>query len=120
MDESHFKALMEMARNGHISQRELSAKVGLSLGRVNFIVNSLIEKGYVKARRFRNSNNKMAYMYILTPSGLRKKVDVMRSFMTEKTKEYERLKWEVEELRFELESLTEPEQAGNLELGDLE
>ena len=78
MDESHFKALKELALNGDISQRELSDKIGLSLGRVNFLVNSLIRSGYIKARRFKNPKKKIAYMYILTPKGMTRRIEGAR------------------------------------------
>jgi EPS-associated MarR family transcriptional regulator len=103
MDEPHFKTLLELARDGKLSQRDLAKKVGLSLGRINFIVNSLIKKGYLKAQRFKNSRKKLAYMYVLTPSGLKKKVDITKRFVVEKTKEYERLKFEISELKREME-----------------
>ena len=107
MDENHLKALKELDRNGKISQRELSRKVGLSLGRINFVVNSLIGKGYVKAQRFRNSNNKLAYMYVLTPSGIRKKTETLKAFIVRKTREHERLLQEIEELRREVDGVGE-------------
>jgi EPS-associated MarR family transcriptional regulator len=112
MDESHFKALMELARNGQISQRELAARVGLSLGRINFIVNSLIEKGYVKTQRFRNSDNKLAYIYALTPSGMKRKISVTKLFISEKTREYERLLREINELREDVARLEAKEDQG--------
>jgi EPS-associated MarR family transcriptional regulator len=112
VDESHFKALKELARDGHISQRDLAAKVGLSLGRVNYLIHSLIEKGYIKAQRFRNSNNKLAYMYILTPRGIRQKVEVTQQFITRKTREYERLLREVEELKEDVAAVAADAETG--------
>jgi EPS-associated MarR family transcriptional regulator len=103
MDESHFKALKELDRKGDLSQRELSARIGLSLGRVNFLVNSLIRSGYIKARRFKNSKRKIAYMYVLTPKGVARRVEGAKAFLERKTQEYERLVAEIEELRAEVE-----------------
>jgi EPS-associated MarR family transcriptional regulator len=109
MDESHFKALREISRQGELSQRDISRRIGLSLGRVNYIVNSLIEKGFVKAHRFKNSRNKMGYIYLLTPTGMAEKVRITRSFLVAKTREYERLSREIEELRHEVTSLNKTE-----------
>lgn len=102
MDESHFKTLKELARNNELSQRDLSRKVGLSLGRVNYIINSMIEKGYIKAKRFKNSRNKLAYMYVLTPKGMKKRIEATRSFLNKKTEEYSSLIKEIEELKEEI------------------
>jgi len=105
MDESHFRTLKELARDGRLSQRELAQRVGLSLGRVNFIVNSLIEKGYIKARRFKNSRNKLAYAYILTPRGMAGKAETMRKFIVRKVQEHDRLTKEIDELTREIDSM---------------
>jgi len=102
MDESHFRMLKELARDGTLSQRDLSARVGLSLGRVNYIVRSLIEKGFIKASRFKNSRNKLAYAYVLTPKGLKKRIELARALVELKQQEYEQLRREIEELRNEL------------------
>lgn len=103
MDESQFKALRELASNGEVSQRELSKKMGLSLGRVNYIINSLIKSGYIKARRFKNSRNKIGYMYILTPRGIKKKLSLAKRFLQIKTMEYQDLQEEIEALKSEIE-----------------
>lgn len=101
MDESQFKTLRELARDGTLSQRDLSKKMGMSLGRVNYLVNQLLKKGYIKAKRFKNSKNKIAYMYYLTPKGMSEKVTQTYNFIQRKTEEYERLKQEIEILRQE-------------------
>ncbi len=101
MDETHFNTLRELARDGSLSQRELSRKMGLSLGRVNYVVNALLKKGYIKARRFKNSKNKSAYMYVLTPKGMSTKFTQTYGFLQRKLDEFERLKKEIETLRRE-------------------
>lgn len=108
MDESQFKALLELARDGTLSQRDLSRKMGLSLGRVNFVVNSLLSKGYIKAQRFKNSKNKIGYMYLLTPKGVSEKLTQTYAFLQRKTAEYEQLKKEIEALRTEAGNHTQP------------
>jgi EPS-associated MarR family transcriptional regulator len=101
MDESQFKTLRELAKDGTLSQRDLSKKMGLSLGRVNYLVNALLQKGYIKARRFKNSRNKIGYMYILTPKGVSAKVTQTYHFLQRKLEEYDKLKEEIEILRQE-------------------
>lgn len=101
LNDSHLNALRELARDETLSQRDLAGRMGVSLGRVNFIVNSLIRSGLIKARRFKNSRNKLAYRYVLTPDGLSEKVRITRRFLEAKVLEYERLRGEIEELRRE-------------------
>lgn len=110
LDGTHLYTLRELARDETLSQRDLAGRLGLSLGRVNFVVNSLIGKGLVKARRFKNSRNKLAYRYILTPEGIREKVTVTRRFLEAKLDEFERLQREIEVLRSE--AGTEGEEGG--------
>jgi EPS-associated MarR family transcriptional regulator len=101
VDETHFNTLRELARDGSLSQRELSRRMGLSLGRVNYVVNALLKKGYIKAKRFKNSKNKIAYMYVLTPKGISTKLTHTYGFLQMKLDEFERLKKEIEMLRRE-------------------
>ena len=101
MNESHFKTLRELSSNGNLTQRELSEKLGLSLGSVNYVIQALIEKGYVKAQRFKNSKNKIGYIYILTPKGMSEKVKQTQEFIYRKMAEYEKLKREIETLKNE-------------------
>ena len=110
LDGAHLYTLRELSRDNTLSQRDLAGRLGLSLGRVNYVVNSLIGKGLVKARRFKNSRNKLAYRYILTPEGISEKVKVTRSFLQAKLREFERLQREIEDLRREAGS--EGEQGG--------
>lgn len=101
LDGTHLHVMRELSREETLSQRDLAGRLGLSLGRVNYVVNSLIRKGLLKARRFKNSRNKLAYRYVLTPEGLREKVAVTRRFLQVKVREYERLQREIEDLRRE-------------------
>jgi EPS-associated MarR family transcriptional regulator len=101
LDGAHLYALRELSRDDTLSQRDLAGRLGLSLGRVNFVVNSLIGRGLVKARRFKNSRNKLAYRYVLTPEGISEKVTVTRRFLQVKMREFERLQREIEDLRHE-------------------
>jgi EPS-associated MarR family transcriptional regulator len=109
MDEVQFKTLRELARDGTLSQRELSKKMGLSLGRANFVVNALLRKGYIKAQRFKNSKNKIAYKYVLTRKGISTKLTETYDFLQRKLVEYDRLKEEIEALRKETDGVRSEE-----------
>lgn len=101
MDEQQFKTLRELSKDATLSQRALSKKMGLSLGRVNYFVNALLEKGYIKVNRFKNSKNKIGYMYILTPKGINVKIKQTYAFLQKKLDEFDKLKHEIETLRKE-------------------
>ncbi len=101
MNETQFKTLKELSIEGAISQRDLSKRIGSSLGSINYCVKALIDKGYVKAKRFKNSNHKMGYIYILTPKGINEKMKQTQFFLKKKVEEYERLEREIEELQRE-------------------
>jgi EPS-associated MarR family transcriptional regulator len=102
MNESQFKTLRELSTEGTVSQRDLSKKVGLSLGSVNYIMKELIKKGYVKTQRFKNSSNKAAYVYVLTPHGINARIQQTQYFLQVKMEEYEKLKQEIDILQKEI------------------
>ena len=104
MKETEFKTLRELSEEGSISQRELSRRIGLSLGGANYIIKELMKKGYIKAQRFKNSNNKAAYIYVLTPHGINARIQQTQIFLERKVEEYEKLKREIDELKNEYES----------------
>lgn len=101
-DEYRYKILKELEANPEISQRELAKGLGISLGKTNFCIQALIEKGFVKARNFRNSQNKKAYMYYLTPKGMEAKASITLQFLKSKLAEYQTLKDEIERLQQEI------------------
>ncbi|HLA00064.1 MAG TPA: MarR family EPS-associated transcriptional regulator [Thermodesulfovibrionales bacterium] len=103
MDEHHLKTLKELSKDSALSQRDLSKRLGLSLGRVNYVLNALLDKGLLKAERFKNSKNKLAYMYHLTPEGIIEKMELTYHFLQRKKKEYDSLGMEIEELRREVD-----------------
>lgn len=103
-DEVRYHLLKMLELNPSLTQREIAGELGLSLGKVNYCLKALAEKGWLKARNFKNNNNKLAYMYLLTPSGLKEKTRVTYLFLRQKLAE-------VEELRGELESLTDQARA---------
>jgi EPS-associated MarR family transcriptional regulator len=101
MNEPQFKTLRELEKDSTLSQRDLSKKVGLSVGRVNYIIKALLEKGYIRARRFKNSKNKIGYMYILTPKGISERIVQTQTFLQKKNEEYIKLRQEIETLKEE-------------------
>jgi len=102
LDEStRYRLLKLLEANPGLSQRELAKELGISLGKVNFCLSALIEKGLLKASNFRNTKNKLAYMYLLTPAGVEEKARVTIRYLKLKMQEYENLRTEIDELRHE-------------------
>jgi len=97
-DDGHFPVLRTLEQLPQISQRELAEEVGIALGKINYVLNGLTEKGLVKIRNFRNSKNKLRYAYILTPTGLSPKADLTVGFLRRKTAEYEAPRAELDAL----------------------
>jgi EPS-associated MarR family transcriptional regulator len=104
-DEYRYKILKILETNPEISQRDLARALDISLGRVNFCLKALIDKGLLKAANFRNSQNKLAYMYLLTPSGIEEKSQMTAQFLKIKLQEYAALEHEINELREEAKLL---------------
>ncbi|MCB5189983.1 MarR family EPS-associated transcriptional regulator [Methylobacillus arboreus] len=101
-DEYRYKILKLVQEKPDISQRELAKALGVSLGKTNFCLKALVEVGLLKVSNFRNSKNKLAYMYVLTPKGIEHKATVTINFLKHKIKEYEQLAHEIAELRNEV------------------
>jgi len=91
--------------NPQMTQRDLSSRLGLSLGKINFLIKSLIEKGFIKADNFKNSNNKISYLYLLTPAGIEEKTKITYRFLKRKMEEYEKLENEIRHLKKEVDLL---------------
>ena len=85
-----------------MTQRQLSKELGLSLGRTNYIINALIDKGWIKFSNFKRSDNKIGYLYVLTPKGLTGKTTLAQNFLNRKSEEYNRLREEIEILENEI------------------
>ena len=88
--------------NPKITQREMAKELGLSLGKTNYIVRALVDKGWVKLSNFKRSDNKLGYIYLLTPEGVSEKTVLAQNFLKRKSEEYNRLKQEIEILKNEL------------------
>jgi len=97
-DEYRYKILKLIEARPEISQRELAKVLGISLGKANFCLKALIEIGLLKATNFKNSQNKLAYMYLLTPNGVEEKSKITLRFLKAKMREYELLQAEISTL----------------------
>jgi EPS-associated MarR family transcriptional regulator len=97
-DEYRYKILKLLEVQPEISQRELAKNLGVSLGKANFCLKALIDIGLIKASNFRNSQNKLAYMYLLTPTGIEAKSSIRLRFLKSKMQEYELLQAEISTL----------------------
>src|SRR5256712_2867166 len=106
-DETRYRILKLLEADPRASQRRIADELGISLGRVNFCLQALIEKGLIKVNNFRNSSNKRAYLYFLTPKGIEEKAIVTGRFLKRKLEEYESLKRELEELQREAGTLNQ-------------
>jgi EPS-associated MarR family transcriptional regulator len=100
-DEYRYRILKLLESDPHASQRRIADELGISLGRVNYCLQALIAKGLIKVNNFRNSANKRAYLYLVTPRGIEEKAIVTARFLKRKLDEYEALKLEVEDLQRE-------------------
>ena len=101
-NEEALQIIREIDRSPEMTQRELSSRLGISLGKVNFLINALIRKGFVKVENFKKSSNKIAYLYNLTPRGIEEKSRMTYLFLKRKMKEYEQLELEIRQLREEM------------------
>jgi len=97
-----YKILKIIEDDQNLTQRQIAKLVGVSLGKTNYIVHSLIDKGWLKINNFRRSDNKLGYLYLLTPQGLINKSVLAKSFLRHRSEEYNRLKKEIEILKKEL------------------
>lgn len=108
-EDDRFRLMRCLEARPDISQRALSRELGMSLGRVNYCLNALAEKGMVKIRNFHVADRKMRYAYVLTPQGLAEKARLTRGFLARKLVEYEALLAEIEAVRAELGETREAE-----------
>ncbi|MBI1423186.1 MAG: MarR family EPS-associated transcriptional regulator [Gammaproteobacteria bacterium] len=100
-EENRYQLLKLLEQTPSLNQRELAKAMGISLGKTNYCLNALIEKGLIKVANFKRSKTKMNYAYYLTPKGLDEKARVTMQFLKRKQQEYEALVKELEELQKE-------------------
>jgi len=101
-DAARLAVLRLLAQQPQLSQRDLSVALGVSLGKTHYVLHALLDKGLLKVRNFRRSDNKVAYAYVLTPRGLREKLRMTRSFLKHKETEFVTLRRTIDSLRSEL------------------
>ena len=100
--DAEYLILKKFQDNPYLTQRELSKELGVSLGKTNYIINALIDKGWLKLMNFKRSDKKLGYSYLLTTQGITEKATLAQKFLKRKSDEYNRLKEEIENLRNEL------------------
>lgn len=101
-EEVRFRLLRLLSENPEMSQRELARAVGISNGGVHYVINALIDKGFLKLSNFTSAEDKRRYAYLLTPKGVEEKVRLTRRFVLRKMAEYEALRAEIEEIQADL------------------
>ena len=103
-DEVRYKLLKYLADNPQASQRDVALHLGVSIGKVNYCIQALVQLGWIKVQNFKNSRRKSAYLYLLTPDGIEQKVSVTVRFLQRKLVEYDHLADEIQQLRAEVGS----------------
>ncbi len=101
--ETSYKILKILEENPQYTQRKIAKELGYSVGKVNYIISSLVDKGIIKLQKFIKSKNKTKYRYILTPRGIVEKYRITREFLKKKLKEYEQIQKDIEEAKKKLE-----------------
>tara|TARA_B100002051_G_C16215082_1_gene383006 strand:- start:46 stop:354 length:309 start_codon:yes stop_codon:yes gene_type:complete len=97
-DEDHFQVLRKIQKKPETSQRELAGELGFSLGKLNYCLNALIDKGLIKINNFKKKSNKTQHIkYIITPRGITERTNLTINFMKRKMREYDELKKELKE-----------------------
>ena len=94
--ESKLNLLIKINKQPNLTQRELAKNLGVSLGKLNYLLNALIDKGFIKIRNFKKNPKKIDYFYLLTPHGISEKTKLTINFMKRKMSEYDQLKNELE------------------------
>jgi EPS-associated MarR family transcriptional regulator len=112
-DEMRYKLMRLLQADPEMSQRRAARELGISVGKVNYCVQALVRKGLVKARRFKNSRNKAAYSYLLTPRGLEEKSGLTLRFLQMKIREYEVLRAEIEQISAEVDRSSNKSDGGS-------
>ncbi len=96
-NQDQFEVLRKIKAKPNSSQRAMASELGFSLGKLNYCLKSLKEKGLIKIKNFKKNPNKLGYAYILTPKGVSEKTKLTLNFMKRKMKEYDELKSEIED-----------------------
>ena len=100
--ETHLQLLRKLEKNPELTQRQLAAEMGVSLGKLNYCLKKLVESGWVKVNNFHKNPNKRSYGYLLTPSGVEEKAQLTVQFLKRKVEEYDQLQEEIKQLVVEV------------------
>lgn len=95
--EKKLDILRQLNKNPGASQRDLASKIGISLGKINYLLNELVKKGLIKVDNFSKNKSKINYIYLLTPKGISTKLNLTIKFMKRKLREYDELKKDLNE-----------------------
>ena len=101
--EETVKLLNHIHENPESTQRILVEELDFSLGKVNYLIKALTEKGIIKLKRFKSSRKKAGYLYLLTPEGIQQKAEITRKFLEQRLEEYDKLQEEIKMLKMRLE-----------------
>jgi EPS-associated MarR family transcriptional regulator len=104
---AHLELLRLLEKHSDYSQRQLASALGVSLGKTHYLLRALVAKGWVKAQNFRRNDQKLGYLYVLTPQGVRHRFQLTQAFLIRKEEEYQLLKHQIAILREELATHTE-------------
>ncbi|MGI2323721.1 MULTISPECIES: MarR family EPS-associated transcriptional regulator [Methylococcus] len=111
-EQAQLRILKNLEDSPGISQRVLAERLGISLGKTNYLLKALLEKGFIKAGNFRRSGSKLGYLYLLTPQGIEQKLSLTRAYLARKEAEYEALRAEIAALHVELSTAADSNAPG--------
>lgn len=103
---AHYRVIRVLHDNPELTQRELAKTVGISLGKLNYCMKALVEKGWIKIHNFNHAKSKTGYVYLLTPHGVAEKARLTQRFLQRKMDEYDALKAEIVKLKNELDLIS--------------
>lgn len=97
-----YKVIKELEENPSHTQRSLAQKLNVSLGKINYVLSGLVEKGIIKAKKLKNHPDKIRWQYLLTPQGVKEKIKITSDYLKKRLKEFEYIQNEIEELKEEI------------------
>jgi|TARA_B100000315_G_scaffold234222_1_gene248060 EPS-associated MarR family transcriptional regulator len=100
--DAEYLVLKKLENNPYLTQRQISKELGVSLGKTNYVIKALTDKGWLKLQNFKRSDSKLGYSYLLTTQGITEKTTLAQKFLKRKSDEYNKLKEEIEKLKNEL------------------
>ena len=103
-----YALLSQLESSAHSSQRDLAQRLGVSVGKINYCLKAVVDRGWVKVNNFRRADNKWAYSYLLTPTGANAKLNLARAFLARKELEFEQIQREITSLRCEVDAEDKP------------